>query len=83
MWGIYGRFPICSIEDGLDEDDWDGWVRLTERETEHAFIADLVVGVGCGQINSGAPARGEHVTKDNRLIEIAAADPSLSYGLTL
>jgi len=25
------RFPICSIEDGLSEDDWDGWTSLTER----------------------------------------------------
>ena len=25
------RFPICSIEDGLDEDDWDGWKMLTEK----------------------------------------------------
>lgn len=25
------EFPISSIEDGLGEDDWDGWVQLTER----------------------------------------------------
>jgi len=25
------KFPIDSIEDGLDENDWDNWVRLTER----------------------------------------------------
>lgn len=25
------QFPILSIEDGLAEDDWDGWQRLTER----------------------------------------------------
>ncbi len=25
------RFPIVSIEDGLAEDDWDGWRTLTER----------------------------------------------------
>ena len=25
------RFPICSIEDGLDEDDWDGWKLLTDK----------------------------------------------------
>jgi len=23
-------FPICSLEDGLQEDDWDGWKQLTE-----------------------------------------------------
>lgn len=25
------RFPIKSIEDGLDEDDWEGWKMLTDR----------------------------------------------------
>lgn len=24
------KYPICSIEDGLFEDDWDGWQKLTE-----------------------------------------------------
>ncbi len=32
MWeDLVERYPIISIEDGLGEDDWDGWVRLTER----------------------------------------------------
>ena len=25
------KFPIDSLEDGLDENDWDNWVKLTER----------------------------------------------------
>jgi enolase len=25
------KYPICSIEDGCSEDDWDGWKLLTER----------------------------------------------------
>ena len=25
------KYPIISIEDGLDENDWDGWKKLTER----------------------------------------------------
>jgi enolase len=25
------RYPIVSIEDGMAEDDWDGWIALTER----------------------------------------------------
>jgi enolase len=28
---LLGRYPICSIEDGLGEDDWDGWQALTRR----------------------------------------------------
>lgn len=27
---LVNRFPICSIEDGLQEEDWDGWQRLTK-----------------------------------------------------
>ena len=27
---LVSRFPIISIEDGLDEDDWDGWKELTK-----------------------------------------------------
>jgi enolase len=29
--GCCDRYPIVSIEDGLAEDDWDGWHALTER----------------------------------------------------
>ncbi|MFT5511724.1 MAG: enolase, partial [Bacteroidia bacterium] len=29
--GWTGKYPIVSIEDGLDEDDWNGWKSLTER----------------------------------------------------
>ncbi|BBU23506.1 phosphopyruvate hydratase [Mycobacterium xenopi] len=50
-------------------------------ETHDSFIADLAVGCGCGQIKSGAPARGERVAKYNRLLEIAAAAPDLGFGL--
>jgi enolase len=28
---ICSRYPVISIEDGLDEEDWDGWKLLTER----------------------------------------------------
>ena len=28
---ISSRYPVISIEDGLDEEDWDGWKLLTER----------------------------------------------------
>ena len=143
---IVARFPVWSIEDGLAENDWDGWVELTSRlgdrvqivgddllvtnpsiineaitrraansalikvnqigtvsetldamalcrqagwsqmvshrsgETEDTFIADLAVGSGCGQLKTGAPARGERVAKYNRLIEIEA-DNELPYGL--
>ena len=28
---VAGRYPIVSIEDGMDENDWDGWKALTDR----------------------------------------------------
>lgn len=52
-------------------------------ETDDTFIADLAVGSGCGQIKSGAPARGERVAKYNRLLEIAASEPGHPFGLTV
>ena len=144
---IIERFPVWLIEDGLAEDDWDGWAELTARlgervqlvgddifvtnpaiiaeaigrgignaalikvnqigtvtetleaiatcrrggyaqvvshrsgETTDTFIADLAIGSGCGELKTGAPARGERVAKYNRLLEIAAAYLGLPYGL--
>jgi enolase len=39
-------------------------------ETEDTTIADLAVATGCGQIKSGAPARGERTAKYNQLLRI-------------
>src|SRR5699024_1944335 len=50
-------------------------------ETADAFIADLAVGAGCGQLKTGAPARGERVAKYNRLLEIGDCAPDLPFGL--
>jgi enolase len=37
---IASRYPVLSIEDGMDEEDWDGWKALTDR------IGDTVQLVG-------------------------------------
>ena len=50
-----------------------GWgVMVSHRsgETEDNFIADLVVGLGCGQIKTGAPCRSERLSKYNQLMRI-------------
>ena len=39
-------------------------------ETEDTTIADLAVALNCGQIKTGAPARGERTAKYNRLLQI-------------
>jgi enolase len=46
LWeDLVGRYPIVSIEDGLDEGDWDGWVLLTDRLGQRLQIVgdDLLV----------------------------------------
>eukprot|EP00761_Pharyngomonas_kirbyi_P011501 gb/GECH01011526.1/.p1 GENE.gb/GECH01011526.1/~~gb/GECH01011526.1/.p1 ORF type:complete len:435 (+),score=129.51 gb/GECH01011526.1/:1-1305(+) len=130
------NYPIVSIEDPFDQDDWESYAKLTESvgsqvqivgddllvtnpdriqtgidkkacnalllkvnqigsvtesinacqmsrkagwgvmvshrsgETEDTFIADLVVGLGTGQIKTGATARSERNAKYNQLLRI-------------
>jgi enolase len=140
MVGYYEKllkdYPIVSIEDGLAEDDWDGWKEMTDRlgkriqlvgddlfvtntkrlqeginkgvantilikvnqigsltetiraiqlatrngyhsiishrsgETEDAFIADLAVAVGVGQIKTGSASRSDRIAKYNQLLRL-------------
>ena len=39
------KYPIVSIEDGMDENDWDGWKALTEMAGDHVQLVgdDLFV----------------------------------------
>ncbi|MGY5763575.1 phosphopyruvate hydratase [Brachybacterium sp. DNPG3] len=133
---LVADYPLVSIEDPLDEEDWAGWKTITDElgtkvqlvgddlfvtnperlgrgieegsanallvkvnqigsltetfdavelahragfkammshrsgETEDTTIADLAVATNCGQIKSGAPARGERVNKYNQLLRI-------------
>jgi enolase len=130
------KYPIVSIEDGLAENDWDGWKTLTKSigkkiqlvgddafvtnpkifargisegignailiklnqigsvsetieavemarkakyaaiishrsgETEDAFIADLAVAMGMGQIKTGSASRTDRIAKYNQLLRI-------------
>lgn len=137
LWeGWVNQYPIVSIEDGLGEQDWAGWQRLTQRlgdriqlvgddafvtnptiikqaitdgvgnctlvkvnqigsvtetldaiktsgdagytymvshrsgETPDDFIADLAVATQAGEIKTGAPCRGERLSKYNQLLRI-------------
>ncbi len=49
---------------------WNVMVSHRSGETEDSFIADLVVGIGSGEIKSGAPCRGERLAKYNQLLRI-------------
>lgn len=132
--GFIKDYPVVSIEDPFDQDDWEGYSKLTAEttiqivgddllvtnpkriqtaidkkacnalllkvnqigsvtesirahqmakaegwgtmvshrsgETEDCFIADLVVGLGTGQIKTGAPCRSERLAKYNQLLRI-------------
>ena len=56
------RYPIVSIEDGMAEDDWDGWKLLTERLGDRVQLvgddlfvtnpATIAAGIGKGVANS-------------------------------
>lgn len=131
---LVSKYPISSIEDPLEEEDYEGFAEMTRAlpiqivgddlfvtnvkrlrkgiemgacnsllwkvnqigsltearnaatlamdsgytvmashrsgETEDPFVADLSVGIGCGQIKTGAPARGERTAKYNQLLRI-------------
>ncbi|MGI9021434.1 MAG: phosphopyruvate hydratase [Solirubrobacterales bacterium] len=59
---VCDRYPVVSIEDGMDEEDWDGWAALTERLGDRCQLVgdDLFVtnperlrrGIAAGVANS-------------------------------
>ena len=51
------------------EAGWNVMVSHRSGETEDSFIADLVVGLGVGQIKAGAPCRSERMAKYNRILK--------------
>jgi enolase len=61
---LVSRYPIVSIEDGMAEEDWDGWVMLTERLGEHVQLVgdDLFV------TNSARLRRGIELGAGNALL---------------
>lgn len=57
----------CTLARGAG---WGVMVSHRSGETEDTFIADLVVGLGTGQIKTGAPCRSERLAKYNQLLRI-------------
>jgi enolase len=55
---ITDRFPVWLIEDGLAEDDWDGWATLTERLGERVTLVGDDIFVTNPAIIADAIARG-------------------------
>jgi enolase len=67
---------IGSISESIEASNMSqaaGWgVMVSHRsgETEDNFIADLVVGLGTGEIKTGAPCRSDRLAKYNQLLRI-------------
>jgi len=55
---LCAKYPIVSIEDGLNEDDWDGWKILTEK------LGDKVQLVGDDLFVTNASILNEGINKD-------------------
>ncbi len=52
--GLVERYPIVSIEDGMDEEDWDGWKQLTESIGDHCqLVGDDLFVTNTERLNRG------------------------------
>ena len=77
---------IGTLSESLDaarismKQKWNVMVSHRSGETNDSFIADLAVGIGCGQIKAGATCRGERLAKYNRLLKIEE-ETKTKYGL--
>lgn len=55
---LVDKYPIVSIEDGLAEDDWDGWRRLTEHLGERIqLVGDDLFVTNVKRLNKGIERR--------------------------
>ena len=73
LWKVNQIGSLTEAFDAADLAKSNGFnVMASHRsgDTEDPFVADLAVGIACGQIKSGAPARGERTAKYNQLLRI-------------
>ena len=61
---LVSRYPIASLEDALDEEDWDGWKKLTDRLGQS------------GTARGRRPVRHQHPALAKGALMRAAATPS-------
>ncbi|MBL0924498.1 MAG: phosphopyruvate hydratase [Sphingomonadaceae bacterium] len=77
-----GRYPIVSVEDGLHDEDWQGWSELTQRLGDIQVIGDdlfatsparLARGVGVGAANAVLIKLNQNGTLSGTLDAVALA----------
>ena len=86
------RYPIVSIEDGLAEDDWDGWAKLTREIGEHVQLVgdDLFVtsterlarGMGAGVAN-GILIKVNQIGSLTETLDAIAMARRAGYGIVI
>lgn len=56
--GLCGQFPLFSIEDGMDEEDWDGWQLMTSQlGGDLQLVGDDVFVTNCDRIERGIDSK--------------------------
>jgi len=69
--GLVERYPIISIEDGMAEDDWDGWKMITERLGGRIQLVELCLSADQPRVQLIEVA--EHGTRIDWLAELAGS----------
>lgn len=68
QYGVWlKQYPIISIEDGLRDDDGDGWIRMTERFPETQWVGDDLFVTQKERLQSLAGAANAVLLKPNQV----------------
>ena len=73
LWKVNQIGSLTEARDAADLAMSNGYTVMASHrsgDTEDPFVADLAVGISCGQIKSGATSRGERTAKYNQLLRI-------------
>ena len=73
------KYPIISIEDGLDEEDWEGWKKLTDRLGDKVQL----VGFGTFEIRDRKEKESKNPRTGEKIIVPAKKAPAFKAGKAL
>ena len=73
------KYPIISIEDGLDEEDWEGWQKLTARLGDKVQL----VGFGTFEVSERAAREGRNPQTGKTMTIAACKAPKFKAGKAL
>ena len=71
---LVNKYPIISIEDGMDENDWDGWKLLTEAIGDRVqLVGDDLFVTNVERLEKGIMSHRSGETEDNTIADLAVA----------